>query len=210
MNLADQMADDFLSRDLELLRAVAGQEQAVARRLRALEREMLAALDGAGITRVSTRRARERRIRALQREIRALTRRHTRNIGREVEREHVQIMAAVSQDTVSRANQAVGFSLLVSTGLNRAHWGDVIENILIDGAPPREWWDNTADSLRRNFINRVRTGALTTDEDLDAIRRRVRGTPSLRRQDGVMAPTTRQASAIVRTGMNSVVNEARL
>jgi len=94
----------------------------------------------------------------------------------------------------------------------------------IFGAPAAEHWGRQSAAMRRRFADEMRQGFLLGESTQDLVRR-VRGSATGARQiveiggkarsvavfeGGIMDVTTREASALVRTSINSVANEARL
>jgi GNAT superfamily N-acetyltransferase len=121
-------------------------------------------------------------------------------------------------------NQALGFNWS-DTQLTAEQLRAIASNVLIEGSPARDWWRGQRDDLQRRFEREIRMGMMQ-GESIDEMVRRVRGksdgtffttthpktgkkTRVYNFQGGVMAKSTREATALTRTSVAAVAAEAR-
>jgi SPP1 gp7 family putative phage head morphogenesis protein len=85
----------------------------------------------------------------------------------------------------------------------------VVGNVLIEGAPSAEWWSRQDKVLKNKFADRIRQGFLRGDST-GSIVAKIRGTNRLGLRDGIMKKSRQQVTALVRTSIQTVSNDARL
>jgi hypothetical protein len=121
-------------------------------------------------------------------------------------------------------NQALGFEWS-DTQLTAEQLRAIASDVMIEGSPARDWWRGQRDDLKQRFEREIRMGMLQ-GESIDEMVRRIRGksdgtffttthpktgkkTRVYNFQGGVMAKSTREATALTRTSVAAVAAEAR-
>lgn len=117
---------------------------------------------------------------------------------------------------------AIAAEISLST-LTASQLRAIVENIAIEGAPSRAWWEFQAGDLRERFLQEINEG-LGLGETTDDLVRRIRGRATGRRnryelngreytyvefRGGLMDISTRNAKALVRTSVQAVASDAR-
>ena len=117
-----------------------------------------------------------------------------------------RMAAVVGSSTIKRINAALPVNILqVPTRARFAAMG----NPVIEGKPASVWWAKQDQELRGLYNRAIREG-LDNEESIPQIMRRIRGTRKGRFKDGLMETSRRNATALVRTSVQSVKNEARM
>ncbi len=132
-----------------------------------------------------------------------------------------EVEAAAAAKDVNRLLQVD----LISPGLSQATLDSILKKGVVQGVPAQEYWSRQAQGLMNAYMDQVRQGMLQSQTTGDIVRR-VRGTSTGRYlvkelksgvkrrmyefRGGVMDLTTRQATALVRTSVQSVANDSRL
>lgn len=114
---------------------------------------------------------------------------------------------------------------IVSASMSAANMRSLVNQSLIEGAPASEWWGRQSQKLRRSFADQMRI-AVATSESMNDTLQRIRGRHTGRYvtvetaagetkkvpefAGGIMQASTREASALIRTSVQSVANDARL
>jgi len=115
--------------------------------------------------------------------------------------ELASLMATQAGITKSMVNAAAGFSILDTT-YSDVQLKTLASNVMIEGAPSAEWWARAGKGMRENFTDNIRQGMLK-GETMDEMVARVQG------PGGIMAKSTRQAEALVRTSVQTAANTMR-
>lgn len=98
---------------------------------------------------------------------------------------------------------------LASSRLTPQRLKAVASNVLIEGAPSKEWWAKQSKEFTDAFKFQMRLG-LVNNETIQQLVQRVRGTKANGFKDGLMQTSTRKAQALVRSSVMAVANTARL
>jgi hypothetical protein len=98
---------------------------------------------------------------------------------------------------------------LIEVSLGPSDATEIINNMLIEGSFPAEWWATQDVSLAARFMREMRMG-MGQGETVDELAQRVSGTASADYTDGIMDLSSSQAEALVRTSVVSAANATRL
>ena len=132
----------------------------------------------------------------------------------------LRTLASVQAELIGGTiNNLVGVEIMTTT-LSGQQLSSIASNVMIKGAPSREWWSRQAGDLRERFQDAIRDGMLR-GETLSDLTRRVRGTresqfsdgvfvPGALNPDGIISTATRNAQALIRTSVQTVANDARI
>lgn len=214
MDKDDIIADEFITRQISLLRFAAGQRGQVLEILRRMEEELTEVLFYSG--RKLTDTGREDRARLL-RQCTALIEQYYSEAAAHLGNELAglgRVEAVAVAASLSAAFRGAVIPSLPTEGYLRR----LVDNTLIQGAPSAAWWKRQAGSTAFRFANEVRQG-LAQAETNDAIIRRIRGRASgytmiegkrvYKYVGGIMDTERRNIAALVQTSVQSVANAAR-
>ena len=113
-------------------------------------------------------------------------------------------------DTAGRkiVNDAVGVEIM-TVAIAPEQLRALADGTMVQGAVVKEHWDRQSEDLRRKFQDRVQDGFIRGEPSTEIINR-VRGTKARGYADGIMNTSKMAASALVRTSVQTVANDARL
>lgn len=205
-SIAEILADRWTFHNVNLLRVDAGERQRIGAMLLRLHgelgREIQAKIPAGGLTEFQRRR--------LEALFTATDRLIVRNYT-DLARTHRGFLLDLAETEGTQAqvltNRAIGVSLL-NVGVPVETLRALVDDDIVVGLPAKEWWERQAGGLRARFQDTIRRGVFA-GETTDELVRRIRGTRAARYQDGLMAVSTREAEALVRTSVQSVANAAR-
>lgn len=200
----DALVDLFMSRAIDLLRLEAGTRDKVIELLNGLEKELvahIAVIDPSGPARVAYQRQRMEKllvevresIRATYRSVDVLMARETRDI--------VDIEATWTASAINSATHAE----FADAGVTRTMLETLASNVLIQGAPTKEWWSRQAAGLSDKFADEMRRGVALGENNAKLIQR-VRGSTT---QRGIMDISRSSAERLVRASVQTAANVAR-
>lgn len=217
-NLTDIILDRVTGDDMDFMRVEADVQRNALRRLRQLERDLIAQLARVDPSEPKGQKAQMARLDKLL----AATRFDIRTAYLEVERLASEQLVGLARLTIDQTADAVNGSVSVSIqragGLSAAEVGDVafftravpqetvtatVDALTVQGAPARDWWRGQARNTQAQYIRAIRTG-LNAGENLTQLRQRIIG-PS-----GIMKTSQRNADAMIQTSIQSVINESRM
>jgi len=207
MGLNDSMADRIIARAIRLQRLSAGERLKVLGLHRELETDLTKLIiridpSGAAAPTYQVKRLRKllevtkETIRASYTDIKA-----THSTGM------VQLARAEAEWFIKTAESEVGVNLLTKE-LSTQQMNAIASDVLIQGAPSKEWWGRQAGDLQQKFTDKIRVGMVQGKTTAEIVRT-VRGTRETAFRDGIMETSRRQADALVRTSVQAVANEAR-
>ena len=203
--IAELIADRFIRHQVNLLRLDAGERLVIQKMLNQLRDDLLAKIATSSIDDKSL--LQERRILALSKTVAATIQSQYANVAATHHDRLVQIAETVADQTLALTNAPIGAPLL-TVGAPIEILRALADDTIVQGAPATAWWSRQATDLQTRFQNTIRQGVYAGDT-LGDLLRRVRGTRELNFQDGLMAKSTRAASALIRTSVLSIANAAR-
>jgi len=198
MNKLDlNIADKYLSHQIDLLRFAAGEQAKVIKLLKKMQAELKAKLRGGIIDLYKPAR-----VKKLLKETTAII-------------DGYYSQTAGSVDSIALAQNEAQFvtSTFAGVGLEatlptEAALKAIVSNSLIEGAPSAAWWARQSEDTAFKFSNQVRQG-IAQGETLQQIIYRVAGSKKFG-IPGIMDITHRNASALVHTSIMQVANDARM
>lgn len=200
----EKIVDLFTERAIDLLRLEAGTRDKVVLLLQELEGEITRAIekiDPTAPTKLSSQRVRlEALLKVVTESIRATYRTTDVLMAREI-REVADIEGTWTARTI---NDSVGVEL-VTGGLTRQFLATVASDIMIQGAPTKEWWGRQAQGLSDRFADEMRRGMALGETNAELVTR-VRGTKTVR---GLMDLSRTSAERLVRASVQTAANVAR-
>ena len=192
------LRDLYLSRAVDLLRVEAGARGKVLVILNQLEKDIVASLKLIDPTEPSRTVFKQRRLTKLLEE--------TRNVIRAAYRQSNVLMASEIRNLIDieatwtgRAINAVTQATFVDAGITRTMVETIASDILIQGAPTKEWWGRQAAGLADRFGDEMRRG-MALGESLSKLVPRARGVMDLSRSS---------AERLVRSSVQTAANAAR-
>jgi len=207
MPIADDLADEFTARDLQLNRLAESERRKIFSAITKLEGELIEALRKVDPTKVARETFRRRRMKALLDLVSPIIRNGYGAIGREQKKVLRQVARLEADQATKIINNAIGFDAMNITPEPETLRA-LADDTLVEGAVVQAWWKKKGDDTREMFANEMRAG-LFAQEDFNSLMQRVRGTRANRFQDGITGIQRRSAERIVRTSVNSVSNNAR-
>lgn len=192
------------------LRFDAHERRRILAMLRDVEAELIARIRSADVTGVNRTAAQKRRLAVLVRDARSRIRvmmRAIRDASRLGLEEYASAEAVWTRAALVEAVASAGIQTAVRVAPAEVLRALVGETLMV-GRPLEEWWSRQADSLVGDFTREMRL-AQAQGETVDQMVRRVRGSRAGGFRDGIMQTTRRQASALVRTSVNAIGNQAR-
>jgi len=221
-SLSDVLANDLVDHSVDLLRLGTSTRRKVRGVLKKLELDLRAKIKeiDPSATPSATRRLGRlsRLLEATDKTIRTSYRENRKILRSEM----VELADIEVQKTIGAVNTQVKFDLM-NVVLTPEQLKSVASNALVEGAPSAEWWGRQSAALRNRFADQMRIGVLQ-GENVNQLVQRVRGTATgkfttfeidgKRRKlrefaGGLMDTSTREATALVRTSVQQVSNDAR-
>lgn len=193
-----------MERAVDLLRLEAGTRDKVVALLHELENELVAAIakiDPTGPAKLAYQRARlSRLLEQVTNSIHATYRTTNTLMVREI-RDIVDIEA---KWTASAINASV-HAEFADAGLTRTFLAALASDVLIQGAPSKEWWGRQAQGLSDKFADEMRRG-MAIGEPNSKLIDRIRGTSTA---GGLMDLSRTSAERLVRASVQTAANAAR-
>lgn len=196
----EHLVDLFMERAIDLLRLEAGTRDKVLVLLDQLEKDLvglIAKIDPNGPARLRYKRE---RLVALQAEVESTIRATYRLASVQMAREIWEV-ADIESTWTGRAINASVQAEFVTAGLTRESLGVLVSDVLIQGAPTKDWWGRQAQGLSDRFGDEMRRGMAlgeTNDQLIDRIR-----------VPGLMQVSRNSAERLVRASVQTAANTAR-
>jgi len=215
--LNDLSSDELIRHNISLMRFDAKLRRQVMGQLRVMQESIVLQLSGTGTI------ATKQRLQGLLSQVDSIVKNGYTGINAHMLGE-MQDLAGVEQLFATKTLNDLIKVDIISAGLTPQVLRAMAKDTSILGAPAAEWWGRQSANLRNRFGDQMRQGFLLGEGTGDLVRR-VRGTATGARQiievggkaksvavfsGGIMEISTREATALVRTSINSVANEVRL
>lgn len=202
-SIADQLGDEFIRHSINLERLAANERRVVLKMLKGLENDIVSRLlKTEGLTLAETRR-----MEALFVATEEIIKQGFKEIGATQRASLVKIGEFESAQTAKLVNATVGVSLM-TVGVPLAAIKALVDGDIVLGLPAKDWWAKQATNLKAAFQDTIRRGVFA-GETLSDLTRRVRGTRESGFTDGLMRTSTRNAEALIRTSVKSILGSAR-
>lgn len=196
----DALVDLFMQRAIDLLRLEAGTRDQVIALLDKLETEIVGL-----IAKIDPTNGRQNvRMRNLLEQVRESIRATYRLTSIQMGQEIRDVTDAETTWTGRAMNAAMRVDF-VDVGLTRNQLATLVSDVLIQGAPTKEWWGRQAQGLSDRFADEMRRG-VALGETNDALIRRVRGTKT---EKGLMDLSRTAAERLVRASVQTAANVGR-
>jgi hypothetical protein len=200
----DALVDLYMERAIDILRLESGTRDKVIRLLDDLEGELvalIAKIDPTAPARLADQRRRlTKLLDAVQAAIRATYRGANTLMGAEI-RNIVDVEATWTGNAINAATRAT----FVDAGITRGFLETLVSEVLIQGAPSKEWWSRQAGGLAQRFSDEMRRG-MAIGESNDDLIARIRGRDGAR---GLMDISRNSAERLVRASVQAAANTAR-
>lgn len=222
MSIPDRLHSAVIREALNTARYEAGLRAKVVKLLNGLGRELVDELADAGleVRRTDWQRARLQKLLNL-------TQRRASEVYGEVEQLHTSEMQGLvevaSGRIVTACNAAIGAKLLQPLQWTEEQLAAIVSNVLIEGAPSKEWWSRQAADLTQAFADQMRQG-MARGETIQQLRDRIIGQnlPGVgavgkvdlrtvaKADRGIIWKARRNAEAIVRTSAITINSAAHM
>jgi hypothetical protein len=221
-SINEQLADRAAEHALNLLRYAAGERERLTAYLIRLELQLDEMLrlqvDTSGSAAIK-----RQRIETLLAQVRATIRDSYGEIATAHEEGLARLASASGSGAVSSLRPVAIAAEIELNVLSASQLRALATNVLIEGAPSREWWSRQAGDLLERFSDEIRKG-YALGESIDDMVRRVRGRSTGVRhtyelggrrytyvefEGGILDTATRNAEALVRTSVSTISAEAR-
>lgn len=204
----DIIADLFTRHAVDLLRVEAGQQRAIRSLLNALESDLvaqLARIDPLGVAREGAKKA---RLEKLLEQVRETIRVSYRSASGQLIGE-LRELADIETDFTARAiNRGIKIDLATSM-FTRAQLSAIVGDVLIQGAPVKEWFSRQAGDTYQRFGDAMRLGIAQGDTSGQLIQRIRGGTRNGETVVGFMDIARRHADSLVRAATMATAERAK-
>lgn len=200
----ETLIDLYMERAVDLLRLEAGTRNKVVALLDQLERDIVGAIASIDPTGVGSASAQRKRLAKLLDVVRASIKTAYRGANTKLAaeiREVVDVEATWTANAINTATHAT----FADAGITRTLLDTLVSDVLIQGAPTKEWWARQAGGMSDKFADEMRRGMLLGESNSDLIAR-VRGSDT---QPGLMALSRNSAERLVRSSVQTAANVAR-
>lgn len=220
MGISDKLFDDLTSHLLDLLRYSEGVREGVTSMLYDLQTDLSNKTLNSGVAASASKVRTITRQEKLIEEARKTIDRSLSGVNKYTDAELFDLADAEVRFAKKMLEKRTGVEF-TQTKFSRASLKQLSSNAMIQGAPVKDWWSKQSTDLQQRFAQQVRMGVLA-GEDTPTIVQRVRGTatgknriihtPDGKRriikefEGGVTATTTREATTLVRTSVQTVSN----
>lgn len=203
-NANDAMVDLLYERAIDLIRLEAGTRDKVIVLLDELEREIVAAVAAIDPTGPARARYQRDRLVRLQTEVESSIKATYRTSDTLLAREIRDVVDNEATWTASAINSSIQ-AIFADAGLTRTLLDTLVSDVLIQGAPTKDWWERQAAGLSNAFMDQMRQG-IAIGDPLSKLIDRVRGNAT---QRGVMDLARNSAERLVRSSVQTAANVAR-
>lgn len=196
MPVYNKVFDEILDNALLTFRYAAAERSATVKRLKSLEKELIAELNDEAVT---TRQ--KRRVETFIKETQKLIDKHY---------EQLQLQFAYDEFALTIATD-LHYGIAVALGIDAlylppdSYFASLTNDIILFGAPSADWWRGQSQDLGFKFAQQVRQG-LSNSETNQQIIARIVGN---KEQPGIMEKARFNAAALVQTSVQAVANDAR-
>lgn len=197
----ERVANGLIKRDLELIKFLRGARKATVARIDDLARELQQLIYRYDPTGPVQMRHRELRIKRLLDEASKVIRQAYGEIAQSHKEQSKILGGLESRAALAAVNKAVGATVAV-VPLSRTQLAAIANNATITGTPLKEWWKTQSATSYKRFAAQMRQG-FRSGETVQQLTSRIADTK------GFLKLERYQAEALVRTGFQSVTNEAR-
>lgn len=200
----DALVDLFIERAIDLIRLEAGTRNKVLDFLTDLEKQIVAKIAAIDPTGTAAQRYQRIRLANLQEAVTSAIRASYRDVNTLMASETREVVDQESTWTGNAMNSAIRAEF-ADAGITRGFLSTLVSDVLIQGAPTKEWWGRQAQGLSDRFADEMRRGVALGETNAQLIAR-IRGTDT---QRGLMDIAYSSAERLVRSSVQTAANVAR-
>lgn len=200
----DTLVDLYIERAIDLLRLEAGTRDKVVLLLNDLEPVLVAQLAKANPSASAVAAVRAARLNELLTQVRSSIKGTYRDVSTLMAQEIREVVDVEATWTASAINASIGVQF-ADAGITREGLANLVSDVLIQGAPSKEWWSRQAGGLAQAFADQMRQGIALGESNGDLIDR-LRGKTG---QRGIMDISRDSAERLVRTSVQTAANVGR-
>lgn len=221
LNITDQFALRMTDAAIDLDRYSASIRQKMLSHLKLLEIKLVEEINRSGIDEAAKVTTKQIRAENLLKKVQTTIRNGYAKLNGDFREEMVELAKIQHEAQITLMNSVITVDLF-SVTLSKAELTALANQSIILGLPAKEWWSTQTDNLRRAFAAEIRMGVSAGETNQELIQR-IRGRSTGRYQriqlpsgkwkrvpqfsGGIMDRQTYQASALVRTSVQSVNND---
>ncbi|WPH60311.1 minor head protein [Vibrio phage vB_VpaS_SD15] len=221
-NFSDNLAVVYADHQIDLYRYEANQRQDIAAFLLAMADEIREALLKADFG--SQPFVTKRKLNALLKEIEAIIKQYYKDVRDYQLGELKQLSVIEYAWAMSAMNNTIGASLF-ETFLTNHFLESVVSNVLIEGAPSKEWWARQATDTMEKFVDQIRMGVAlgeTNDQLIERVNgkflhkfgKRKMSDGKVKRyglyEGGILKTSRSNAETLVRSSVQAIANDAKM
>lgn len=199
----DKIQDNTIKNFINIDKMASGEKNKVLKELENLEKELQKSLAGGRLTNFG-----KVRVNFLLKQINLIvddTYRKINTVNNGIMKDTAEISSKLGAKSV---NNAIGINLLDPI-IPPSVLKSVVSGVLVQGSPAKDWWLKQSRDLQLQVSSKIRTGILRGDNNYKILQSLI-GTKRLNYTDGVMRASKRNATALVRTSVMTVANDARM
>ena len=222
MGIADVFADAEVTRTINLLRFAEGVREKMLLELATLEDTLVKFIDGAGIDDAVRQTTKFRRMERLLKDVRGAIK-TTYSTSAKTMKNELVALAGSEQAHSLQLFKTVFDADIVSGTLSPSQLRGVVRSSVVQGTPSSAWWGKQGRDLQFRFESEMRLGIIAGETNRQLVQRlrgastgarRVIGSGAERRvvrefSGGIMNISRREATALVRTGVQNVANQTK-
>ena len=219
-NFSDNLAVSFVDHQVDLFRYEAQQRKDVLAFLLLMANEIRTAIETADLG--GTLLVNQARMEELLKEIEAILKNYYRQARNYNVSELRELMAAEATWAANAMNSAVGVNLFEVT-FTKQSLASLVSDVMIEGAPSKEWWNRQATQVLNQFKDQIRMGLALGETNDQLINRVIGGRTGFTTveladgtkkrlgvyEGGVMSASRRNAEALVRSSVQAVANDSK-
>lgn len=192
----ESVFDAVLEAALDSLRLSASERAASAKRLKAMESELVTLLAD-----FNTTDAKAARVAAFLVNIDKVIGKNYKGLAKQLD------LPGIAEVSAAHISEALVIALGIETLElpSNQYLASVASDVLIQGAPSADWWNGQSVDLKNKFAQQLRLG-MGAGETNQQIITRIVGNST---QPGIMETARRNADALVTTSVQTVANDAR-
>lgn len=202
--LNEDIANDYIEQAIDIERFKANLRRQTTTSLQSLERELILLL-----SEIDPSQGRSKvRIADLAEKIPDVVDEYYKEERKRNEEEILALLLFLRKRPQQIIEKRLSFSLM-NIVLSESEVKSITRELLLEGAPAREWWERQPILAQQRVLDVVRKGVANGDE-LPALIAAVRGTRKNNYTDGIMALTKREAESVVVTAVQKGANDLLL
>lgn len=204
MSINDKVKDRILEQSIELEQLEAGSKKDVIKKMARMEKKLIAIFLNSDLWSSQKKQIMQARLALLFKDADDLIKQTYDSISLEQIGLLAALAALVEKQSINNINVSLG-TKYTQTQITKAK----LNNALIEGASPSEWWKRRGEAFNNKFKDTVRDGVSKNLGGME-IARNLTGNKRLRKRNGAFAGNYRSAELLVRTSIHSIANEARV